>query len=105
MGTNAFASCKLSSVSIANGVTCIGNASFCLSGLKSIYIPDSITSIGIKAFDSCSLNSAIFEDPNGWYLVDDNNTNLSAEDLSTPDKAATYLRLSSHNLWEWRKEQ
>ncbi len=51
-----FAGCSgLTSVTIGNGVTCIGNASFykCI-GLTSIVIPDGVASIGIYAFYNCS---------------------------------------------------
>ncbi len=56
IGNNAFYYCtKLTSVTIGNSVTAIGNYAFnnC-SGLTSINIPNSVTTIGSSAFEGCS---------------------------------------------------
>lgn len=54
IGINAFYSCKgISSVTIPNGVSIIGNSAFRYSGLSSITIPGSIVSIGDLAFNCC----------------------------------------------------
>ena len=51
-----FESCNgLTSVTIPNSVTSIGNYAFYYcSGLTSVIIPNSVTSIGSNAFDGCS---------------------------------------------------
>ena len=55
IGSSAFTSFKITSVSIPSGVTSIGNKSFYFcTGLTSINIPDSVTSIGERAFEYCS---------------------------------------------------
>ena len=53
---NIFYGCSgLTSVTIANGVTSIGESTFCTcSGLSSVTIPSSVTSIGAWAFKDCS---------------------------------------------------
>lgn len=61
IGDNAFNGCSgLTSIHIPTSVTSIGGQAFqnCVN-LKSIYIPDSVTTLGILAFDNCmSLSSA-----------------------------------------------
>ncbi|MBP5371405.1 MAG: leucine-rich repeat domain-containing protein [Bacteroidales bacterium] len=42
---------SLTSITIPNGVTSIGEGAFCYTGLTSISIPESVTSIGYYAFD------------------------------------------------------
>ena len=44
----------LTSITIPNSVTSIGNYAFYISGLTSVTIPNSVTSIGYDAFSSCS---------------------------------------------------
>ena len=54
IGNYAFMSCKdLTSVTIPNGVTDIGEYAFYNSGLTSVTIPNSVTSMGSYAFMSC----------------------------------------------------
>lgn len=63
--TRAFAHCfNITSVTISDGVTSIGDgAFFSCKGLKSIIIPDSVMSIGDWAFGGCSsLNSITIPD-------------------------------------------
>jgi hypothetical protein len=54
IGNNAFSSTGLTSVTIPDGVMSIGNSAFSLcSGLTSITIPKSVTSLGQNAFANC----------------------------------------------------
>ena len=55
MGQNAVECCTgLTSVTISDGVTTIGNSAFYkCTGLKSIIIPESVTFIGQDAFYNC----------------------------------------------------
>ena len=54
IGANAFDMCSnLTSVTIPDSVTSIGNCAFSDTGLTSITIPDSVTSIGAVAFSKC----------------------------------------------------
>ena len=56
IGNCAFEGCTgLTSVTIGNSVTSIGDSAFYgCTGLTSVTIPDSVTSIGVSAFDSCT---------------------------------------------------
>ena len=52
---DAFKECfGLTSITIPNSVTSIGNQAFLACGLKSIAIPNNVTSIGRSAFSGCS---------------------------------------------------
>ena len=56
IGDDAFKDCKLTSVSIDNGIISIGNSAFFNCGsLTDIEMPNSVTSIGALAFASCWL--------------------------------------------------
>ena len=57
IGNAAFQYCSLSSIDIPNSVTSIGNMAFEGCGLTSIEIPNSVTSIGYHAFENCRFTS------------------------------------------------
>lgn len=62
IGAGAFVGCSdLTSVTIGNSLTSIGQDAFNGSGLTSLTIPNSVTSIGSAAFSGCTdLTSVIF---------------------------------------------
>ena len=64
IGDRTFYNCgSLTSVTIGNGVTSIGDYAFLFcSSLTSITIPDGVTSIGSYAFEGCSLTSVTIPD-------------------------------------------
>ncbi len=63
ISSNAFASSKLTSVTIENGITTVGVGAFYnISSLVSITIPDSVTSIE----GSCLAKTAFYEDSSNW---------------------------------------
>ena len=69
----AFKYCSLTSVTIGNSVTSIGNYAFySCSSLTSITIPDSVTFIGDDAFSKCDL-LVYNEYDNAYYLGNDTN--------------------------------
>ena len=98
ISASAFANCKnLISVTIPSGVTSISFGAFSgCSSLTSITIPGSVTSIGESAFFGCSeLSSVEFMTPDGWWYASNEaatkGTNISADNLSDPEKAVTLL--------------
>ena len=55
-GKNAFEYCiNLSSVSLPNSLTSIGDYAFAATGLTGVTVPGSVSSIGLGAFSGCSL--------------------------------------------------
>jgi hypothetical protein len=60
IGNYAFAGCSLTSVTIPNGVTSIGRCAFVgCSSLTSVTIPNGVTSIGDYAFQDCNMLTTI----------------------------------------------
>ena len=70
IGDKAFGNCyyDLTSITIPNSVTSIGNYAFLYCyGLTSITIPNSVTSIGEGAFEGCeNLSSVHISDMEAW---------------------------------------
>ncbi len=83
IGSDAFLLCRsLTSITIPNSVTSIGQQAFCVTGLTSITIPNSVTSFGENVFGGCSgLTSIIVENENPKY-DSRNNCNAIIESAS-----------------------
>jgi hypothetical protein len=89
IGTAAFANSGLTSLTIPDSVTSIGDRAFlnCLS-LASITIPKNVTTIGIQAFAS---NTIGISSHLATITVDDGNTAYSSQDGVLYDKDKTTL--------------
>ena len=68
IGDDAFSRCQYQfSINIPNSVTRIGESAFAYSPINSINIPNSVTSIGKSAFSGCSgLKKVIIQDIAAW---------------------------------------
>ena len=107
--TLVFAAGGLTSVTIPNTVTSIGNGAFdgC-TGITSVSFPASLTKIGRWAFSGCdNLTSATFADAAGWAVCDDNGyengvSYIQQSDLANPATAAKYLR-DTYRKKYWKK--
>ncbi|MBQ7355312.1 MAG: InlB B-repeat-containing protein, partial [Clostridia bacterium] len=112
-------SCDDSAVSIPatynqKAVTAIGEGAFAgCNTLKSVTIPASVTHISARAFESCTaLESAIFENPNGWRVSKAEGIALlsaSAEEndtllLDDPSVAAGYLT-ETYVEYDWYRSE
>jgi hypothetical protein len=91
--------CKTSVIPTDGSVTRIEKNAFeSCSGLTNITIPASVNYIGSDAFMYCSsLESVVFENPNGW-VVDYIKVNVSS-----PETAKDYLR-GKYSEFVWTRE-
>ena len=115
MGENilygAFYNCSgLTSVTIGDSVTSIGNYAFSgCSNLTSIDIPDSVTNIGNYAFYECtSLTSVTFEDTTTWYRTMyssdwENKKGGTQTNVVTPATNATYFKFTYNNYYWYKR--
>ena len=69
----------MTSVTIGNSVTTIGNNAFAISRLTSITIPSSVTSIGTGIFSYCSRLESIVVESNNSVFDSRNNCNAIIE--------------------------
>lgn len=83
VGNNAFASCgNLTSVTIPNSVTSIGNDAFYNTGLTSVTIPNSVNNIGYYAWGHCKSLTKISVAPGNTVYDSRNNCNAIIESVS-----------------------
>ena len=74
IGERAFYSCTIESIVIPDSVTSIGERAFDSTNLTSISISNSVTSIGDQAFEDCSfLQSIVVDSYNVHYMSIDGN--------------------------------
>ena len=104
IGAKAFYYCSsLTSITLPEGLTTIGESAFYgCSGLTSLTIPASVTEIGESGL--CDLTNVIFEDPNGWKVINmvGEETNLEASALSEENISQT---LEQYKFCSWAKTE
>ena len=103
IGDYAFSDCSgLTSLTLPSSVTSVGASAFYRSGLTSITIPASVTEIGESGL--CDLTNVIFEDPNGWKVINmvGEETNLEASALSEENISQT---LEKYKFCSWAKTE
>lgn len=102
IGSAAFRNCSsIENIAIPSSVTSIGSTAFMnCSSIKSITIPSSVMSIGASAFNNSGLSKVTFNGSNDWKTGD---TILSADELSDPSTAASYLGFV-HVYSDWTRE-
>ena len=98
IGNYAFENCGLTSVVIPDSVTSIGNYAFSTCDFTSITIPNSVTSIGYGAFYKCSgLKAVLIGDLAAWCNISfgssDANPLYYAKNLYLNDELITELTI------------
>ena len=105
VGMEAFFNCtSLSSITISDSVTSIGDYAFGYCSLTSVTIPDSVTEIGTNPFIGCT-NLKKFEGKfaadNGRCLIKDNviisYANTSGTEYTIPDSVTTIGNYAFHS--------
>ena len=89
----AFEGTDIKSVTLPESILGIGNRAFkdCTS-LRSINIPPQVFYIGEGAFEGCtSLKSVVFEDPDVWYIENEETSERTRIDVSNASEIATKL--------------
>ena len=91
IGKGAFKDCTaLEEVVLPDSLKSVGDEAFSgCTALKEVTIPASVESIGIGAFRGSALESAVFEETEGWVAGGDRH--LSADSLANPSTASTFL--------------
>lgn len=92
IGEGAFRGCTaLTKIVLPKTLKTIGKGAFSgCAALEEIVIPASVSSIGEAAFEKCeALKKVSFAETSGWSV---GGKSLSAESLSNPETAATYLK-------------
>ena len=91
IGNESFSGNQLTSVTIPNSVTSIGAGAFADNRLTSITIPNSVTSIGVIAFSGNQLTS-ITIGANVWMGMEAFNNGFEAAYNNGGRRAGTYTR-------------
>lgn len=106
IGVSAFYGCtSLSNVTLSKSLMYIYTEAFSTTAITSITIPASVVEIDAIAFAMNNLETAYFENKEGWYVVDAYGE-VAAEniDLSDP-KASAWLLCSEYSVgYDWFRE-
>lgn len=109
IGKRSFYWCaELVSLTLGNGIESIGDNAFsgCKS-LKEIVIPKSVTKIGKSIFlDGNPVNSITFEEPDGWWVFENENATSGVEILAADIQDKTTIRSylnSTYSNYYWRR--